>query len=325
MKVIFEGEQGLDEGGLTKELLSLIVESVLDPNFGMFEFNATTGKYWFGRQLLVDVMALVHYELIGMVLGLAVANGVILNVGFPMLLYAKLLGLGSSKLRDLGAIDPECQRNLYALLAHEGDLSDLGLTFAVSVDRMGVVESVDLIENGSNIAVDERNVKLYCELYAEYLLDVSVRPQMEALRKGFKRIVEGNKVIALLNDLELMQLIEGTMDREINLIDLRGVTQYVPPLTPDTNVIKYFWSVVSTFTQEQARQFLTFAFGSAGVPIAGLRGMRFAIQPMGTDPNALPVSHTCANLLDLPPYTSEDMLRSKLLLAMKEGVEFHVI
>jgi E3 ubiquitin-protein ligase HUWE1 len=33
----------------------------------------------------------------------------------------------------------------------------------------------------------------------------------------------------------------------------------------------------------------------------------------------LPCAHTCFNQLDLPEYTSEDQLREKLLLAMREG------
>jgi hypothetical protein len=34
---------------------------------------------------------------------------------------------------------------------------------------------------------------------------------------------------------------------------------------------------------------------------------------------SLPTAHTCFNQLDLPDYGSEDMLRDKLLLAIREG------
>ena len=35
----------------------------------------------------------------------------------------------------------------------------------------------------------------------------------------------------------------------------------------------------------------------------------------------LPTAHTCFNQLDLPEYSSEDVLRERLLLAVREGSE----
>lgn len=35
----------------------------------------------------------------------------------------------------------------------------------------------------------------------------------------------------------------------------------------------------------------------------------------------LPMAHTCFNQLDLPEYDSEDILREKLLIAIREGSE----
>jgi ubiquitin-protein ligase E3 A len=86
LKVIFAGELGVDEGGLTKELLYTILEKLLDPDYGMFTFNQLSGKNWINRMASASAPT-VHYELVGMVVGLAVANGVILNVNFPPLLY----------------------------------------------------------------------------------------------------------------------------------------------------------------------------------------------------------------------------------------------
>ena len=39
----------------------------------------------------------------------------------------------------------------------------------------------------------------------------------------------------------------------------------------------------------------------------------------GSDPNRLPVAHTCFFQLDLPPYRTEDELRERLLLAINDG------
>ncbi|KAL5967570.1 NEDD4-like E3 ubiquitin-protein ligase WWP2 [Taenia solium] len=47
----------------------------------------------------------------------------------------------------------------------------------------------------------------------------------------------------------------------------------------------------------------------------------FCIEKTGTEA-WLPRSHTCFNRLDLPPYTSYDQLREKLLLAIEETEGF---
>ncbi len=175
LKVVFAGEIGVDEGGLTKELFVTILEQLLDPNYGMFQFNTESGKNWFNRHALSAHggsdgagFASVHFELLGMVLGLAIANAVILPVSFPLLLYSKLLNRVSVyKLDHLRQVDPELERSLRSLLSYEGDLADLGLTFSVTQDSMGAVVTVPLITDGANVPVTSHNVKRYIDLYVQ--------------------------------------------------------------------------------------------------------------------------------------------------------------
>ncbi len=47
----------------------------------------------------------------------------------------------------------------------------------------------------------------------------------------------------------------------------------------------------------------------------------FCIEKTGTEA-WLPRSHTCFNRLDLPPYTSYEQLKEKLLLAIEETEGF---
>ena len=39
--VEFEGEQGVDEGGVSKEFFQLIVEEIFNPDYGMFTTQVT--------------------------------------------------------------------------------------------------------------------------------------------------------------------------------------------------------------------------------------------------------------------------------------------
>lgn len=39
LKVVFEGEEGVDEGGVQKEFFQLLIRDIFDANYGMFHYN----------------------------------------------------------------------------------------------------------------------------------------------------------------------------------------------------------------------------------------------------------------------------------------------
>ena len=93
--------------------------------------------------------------------------------------------------------------------------------------------------------------------------------------------------------------------------------------------IQWFWKVIDSLSQEQLALFLQFVTGSSRVPVEGFQALqgtngsrqKFNIQRDGRGANSLPQGHTCFNQLDLPEYTSEEQLRSKLMLALTECSE----
>lgn len=88
LKVRFHGEEGVDEGGVAKEFFQLLVEQLFNPDYGMFRYMEETRNFWFVSQ---SYESLVQFELIGIILGLALYNQIILDVQFPLVLYKKLL------------------------------------------------------------------------------------------------------------------------------------------------------------------------------------------------------------------------------------------
>jgi E3 ubiquitin-protein ligase HECTD2 len=76
--------------------------------------------------------------LIGILLGLAFFNNVILDIKFPLVVYKKLLNIPAS-LNDMQEIDPELYNNLkYLLNTKEKNLKEtLCTTFTVTVDHLG--------------------------------------------------------------------------------------------------------------------------------------------------------------------------------------------
>lgn len=85
------------------------------------------------------------YELIGIILGLGMFNGVILDVKFPLVVYKKLLGIKPT-LDDLREIDYEHYNNLkYILNSNDENLEEsLNVNFSVIVDKFGYKEVINL-------------------------------------------------------------------------------------------------------------------------------------------------------------------------------------
>lgn len=88
--VEFQGEQGIDEGGVSKEFFQLVIEEIFNPDYGMFVTQPESQTMWF-NPMSFETEA--QFTLIGIVLGLAIYNNVILAVNFPLVLYRKLMGI----------------------------------------------------------------------------------------------------------------------------------------------------------------------------------------------------------------------------------------
>jgi ubiquitin-protein ligase E3 A len=155
-------------------------------------------------------------------------------------------------------------------------------------------------------------------LYSQYLLDVSIKEQFAAFRAGFM-LVFNDRIIKIFNPQELELLTVGTP-----VVDLRALetaTTY-ESYSPHDDVIKWLWSTVHSLSNEQQKKFLQFCTGTTRAPILGLGRARFCVQRSGGDDDAdarMPVAHTCHSTLDLPPYSSIDILRKRLVWAIEES------
>jgi ubiquitin-protein ligase E3 C len=110
----------------------------------------------------------------------------------------------------------------------------------------------------------------------------------------------------------------------IDLHDLRKNTIYSGAYDDNEDTITSFWNVVNSFNQEQRRGLLRFVTSCSRPPLLGFKELvpNFAIRDAGNDEHRLPTSSTCVNLLKLPRYKSEDVLRQKLLKAITAGAGF---
>lgn len=232
LKVKFIGEEGVDEGGVQKEYFQILIRQLLDPAFGMFTYDEETRQLWFNSDSLESTM---EFELIGILLGIAIYNAVILDVHFPHIVYKKLMECAMG-LEDVEIAMPALGKGLRQLLEFAGNVEEVfQRNFEYSYEVFGAVKTVELKPGGSSIAVTNDNREEYVALYVDYLLNKSVERQYDAFHRGFHLVCNG-EVLQMLRWEELHLIICGSP--ELDFEALEDVTHYDDGYTEDSECIR---------------------------------------------------------------------------------------
>lgn len=329
LTVHFQGEEGIDAGGLTREWYQLLSRVIFDKGALLFTTVGNESTFQPNPNSVYQTEHLSYFKFVGRVVGKALFDGQLLDVHFTRSFYKHILGVKVTY-HDIEAIDPDYFKNLKWML--ENDISDVpDLTFSIDADEEKLilyerteVTDHELIPGGRNMKVTEENKHQYVDLVAEHRLTTAIRPQINAFLEGFNELIPRD-LISIFNDKELELLISGLPD--IDLDDMRANTEY-SGYSPGSPVIQWFWEVVQGFSKEDKARLLQFVTGTSKVPLEGfvaLQGIsgsqKFQIHKAYGSPDHLPSAHTCFNQLDLPEYPSKQHLEERLLLAIHEGNE----
>lgn len=222
---------------------------------------------------------------------------------------------------DVEDFDNAYYNNLKWLLDNDAEI--LHQSFCETIDFFGKATIHDLIPNGRNIEVTNENKKEYIQMVSFFKLYTSIKDQIDSFLKGFYELVP-RKLISIFDHGELELLISGLPTIDVD--DMKSNCDYTG-YSDKSHVIQWFWEVLNEFSNPLKAEFLQFVTGSSKVPIEGfvaLQGMRgpqkFNIHKAYVeDYNRLPVAHTCFNQLDLPDYPSKELLKERLLFAIREG------
>ena len=82
------------------------------------------------------------------------------------------------------------------------------------------------------------------------------------------------------------------------------------------------------FSSEDKVRFLKWVTNCSRPPVFGFQNLRprFCIQKLDEQGSEkLPIAAVCFNTLKLPDYQNEDVLRSKLLMAMSSGMGYYIM
>ncbi|KAJ8696871.1 E3 ubiquitin-protein ligase tom1 [Pleurotus ostreatus] len=322
LSVRFYDEEGVDAGGVTREWFQILARQMFDPNNALFQPCAADRlTYQPNKNSWVNPEHLSFFKFVGRIIGKAIYDGRLLDAYFARSLYRQILGKPVDY-KDVEWVDPEYYNSLCWIL--ENDPTPLELTFSVEADEFGVNRIIPLKEGGETIPVTLENRREFVQLSAQYRLYSSIKEQIENLLAGFYEIIPKD-LITIFNEQELELLISGTPDIDVD--EWRAATEYNGYTSSDPAIV-WWWRALKSFNREERAKVLSFATGTSRVPLGGfveLQGVqgtqRFCIHRAYGEPDRLPQAHTCFNQVDLPQYSSYEMLRQQLLLAITEGGE----
>ncbi|XP_036094390.1 E3 ubiquitin-protein ligase NEDD4 isoform X2 [Rousettus aegyptiacus] len=320
----FDGEKGLDYGGVAREWFFLISKEMFNPYYGLFEYSATDN---YTLQInpnsgLCNEDHLSYFCFIGRVAGMAVYHGKLLD-GFFIRPFYKMMLHKPITLHDMESVDSEYYNSLRWIL--ENDPTELDLRFVIDEELFGQTHQHELKTGGSEIVVTNKNKKEYIYLVIQWRFVNRIQKQMAAFKEGFFELIPQD-LIKIFDENELELLMCGLGDVDVN--DWREHTKYKNGYSINHQVIQWFWKAVLMMDSEKRIRLLQFVTGTSRVPMNGFAELygsngpqSFTVEQWGT-PEKLPRAHTCFNRLDLPPYESFEELWDKLQMAIENTQGF---
>lgn len=321
LTVQFQGEEGIDAGGLTREWFSILSREIFNPAYCLFTPCDESGQtFQPNPNSHVNPEHLPYFRFVGRLVAKALYDNQMLDAYFTRSFYKHLLRLPITY-EDIEAIDPEYYKNLQWMLSN--DITGvLDLTFSAETQYFDTCVLEDLKEDGRNTPVTEENKREYVSLICAHRMTNAIKEQVAAFLEGFEELIP-NDLLRIFDAGELELLISGLP--EIDVDDLQANTEYTG-YSAATPVVRMFWEVVRSLDKEDLARLLQFVTGTSKVPLEGFKALqgisgpqRFQIHRAYGGGARLMSAHTCFNQLDLPEYASIEELRERLTLAIREG------
>ena len=115
---------------------------------------------------------------------------------------------------------------------------------------------------------------------------------------------------------------------------MRTYTDYLKFQSDQDTLIIWFWKILESFDQDQLASFLFFITGSltesvalfnisylsliffigcSKLPAGGFKDFRVKLLKSNAEIDSFPIAHTCFNQIDLPEYSSEKIMKEKII------------
>lgn len=341
---VFLGEGADDVGGPYRELLNGICQELMSSVLPFFVPTANhvhnTGTY---REAFVPAASatspydVAAFTLVGRLMGSAIRGEEPLSLYFPPLVWKYMCRYPITE-DDLGDIDVFCVQCIEEFrrafteyeqgkvkqstdengrpashMERDGKIPGEGfgeaLNDATFVTRLSDHSLQELIPGGAQIRVTPDR----CGFYVERLLETRLHEydfQLHLIREGLLSAVP-EVVLLLFTPEELEEKVCGKADYAVE--ELRKGTIY-DGITADDRRVQFLWKALEEATPQQRRLFLRFVSGRDRLPV---RLRVLALSTTGSQDDKLPQAATCFFAIELPDYSSLEVMKQRLYYSIE--------
>uniref|UniRef100_A0A671M339 E3 ubiquitin-protein ligase UBR5 n=1 Tax=Sinocyclocheilus anshuiensis TaxID=1608454 RepID=A0A671M339_9TELE len=261
---------------------------------------------------------------IGRILGLCLLQNELCPITLNRHVIKVLLGR-KVNWHDFAFFDPVMYESLRQLIRHsqteeaEAVFAAMDLAFAIDLCKEEGSGQVELLVGGVNMPVTPLNVYEYVRRYAEHRMLVVAEQPLHAMRKGLLDVLPKNALEDLTAE-DFRLLVNGC--GEVNVQMLISFTSFNDESGENAEKLlqfkRWFWSIVEKMSMTERQDLVYFWTSSPSLPASeeGFQPMpSITIRP--PDDQHLPTANTCISRLYVPLYSSKQILKQKLLLAIK--------
>ncbi|TMW58893.1 hypothetical protein Poli38472_007038 [Pythium oligandrum] len=199
--------------------------------------------------------------------------------------------------------------------------------------------TIPLRADGGDVDVTLDNLDEYVKANVEFLLDVTIRNQVDAFFEGFQTIAkyDGRRLLQSfsIEELESMltdRTVESMWDRDGKELREHMVCDH--GYSSGSRAINDLVAILCEMSLAEQRQFVRFVTGADRLPLGGLGKLDPKLTVVrklgsgGDDENmdaVLPSASTCTNYLKLPEYSTREIMKERLMYCIQEGQgSFHL-
>lgn len=293
-----------------------------------------------------DAKVLSHFRLLGRAVAKALQDARLMDLPLSRALWRRALGV-RLELHDVADVDPELGATLRRLAgAEDGRVDGVPVEeLCLSFELPGHPDYDLGMPRGTPVTA--ANLRAYIDAVVDATVGRGVDAQVAAFVESFNEVFDIGTMDAFSPE-ELDMLLCGTSEAW-NIDTLTDVIKFDHGYTTQSQPAQYLLATLAEFDHAEQRRFLRFVTGSPRLPPGGLAALQprlTVVRKHSSGPDGqsgasgpsqgpsvgslgpmaqrvadtdLPSVMTCANYIKLPPYSSKDVLRARILFAINEG------
>lgn len=319
LKVSYSEEIGIDDGGLTIDLITSIKNTIIeqrnilltDTETGFVDFHlGATGS---------------DAKLVGFLVGLSIYHKVPLNLIFNPIFYHLICAQTPHHDINFVSVLRETSQEMYTSFEVIKGNSD---------EILGQIEFPEIDENNNdemrlkrrrNFIGSRDNIAEYIKICSKQLVYDKRAELYDNFLVGVSCAIDRSSIGLFLNPDDIKSMIKGQIDYTATQLKTSSTLVHI-----DIFPYHYAWffEIVSEMTDIQRGKLLNFLTALECLPIDGFKNFSHPIKieilaELERPDERIPEASTCVNTLYLHFYSSKEVMKSKLIYAIEETIGFY--